>query len=480
MRFNLDSQQAVLVGGTLLATANSAQGTCKAALGSAFWPSIEAWAKLNDTVSGALLKPPPPAAACHPDQPSYNTATCAVIQAEWTTWDFHIESPVSSAMNNWNNDTCLPLPNAPCSGEGYPVYVVNATSAEHVIAAVHFARENNIRLNVKGSSHDFLGRSVAPNSLSIWTHHMKGIDVHDLFRSQGPVSFTDYAGPAITVRAGVTHGEAFAEANKHNLMIHVAGAPTVGFGGYITGGGHSVLSSKYGLAADAVLQITIVTPDGKLRIVNECSEPDLFWAIRGGGGATFGVIIDITFIAFPSETASTLTMAFAPLTNNTSPLSDTLTYAAGLLPEIADNGVMAYSFALPASETLPEIRGAIFVGVNLSSDRVVELVEPIEQYAKTNYPTEIFVQQNISCYNSVYEFWVNTPDTTTPVGIDLAIGSRLLDAKALRSPSFTELYATSAANLYLVSGPGVHARSTSFNAVSPAWRTAYVHSSKLP
>jgi hypothetical protein len=480
MKFPLESQQTTLLGGTILAAVNSVRGTCKATFGSALWPSIEEWAKLNDTLSGALLKPPPPAAACHPDQPSFNSTACAIIQAGWTTWDFHVENPLSSALNNWNNDSCLPMPNAPCSSEGYPVYVVNATTVKQVTAAVNFARDNNIRLNVKGSSHDFLGRSVAPNSLSIWTHHMKGIRVHDSFRSQGPLCFEDYAGSAITIRAGVTHGEAFAEANKHNLMIHVAGAPTVGFGGYITGGGHSVLSLKYGLAADAVLQLTIVTPDGKLRMVNECSEPDLFWALRGGGGATFGVIVDFTFQAFLSEPASKHTLILAPTTNDTSPLLDTLTYAAALLPKIADNGVMAYSVSLPASETLPEIFGAIFVGVNLSSSRVGELVAPIEQYAQTTYPTELFVQQNISNYNSVYEFWVDTPDTTTPVGIDLAIGSRLLDAKALQRPSFRTLFAISVANLHLVSGPGVHARSTSFNAVSPAWRTAYVHSSELP
>jgi hypothetical protein len=478
MRCKLEPQQAVLLGGTVLAATNGVRSTCKAAVGSAFWPSVEAWARLNDTLSGVLLKPPPPAAACHPYQTSYDSANCAIIQADWTTWDFHVENPVSSTMNNWNNDTCLPIPEAPCSGEGYPVYVVNATTVEHVATAINFARENKVRLNVKGSSHDFLGRSVAPNSLSIWTHHMKGIEVHGSFKSKGPLCSAEHAGPAITVRAGVTHGEAFAEADKHDLMIHVAGFPTVGFGGYITGGGHSVLSSKYGLAADAALQMTIVTPDGKLRIVNECSEPDLFWAVRGGGGATFGVIVDFTFKAFLSEPASTRTVAFAPTTNDTLPLLDTFAHAAQLLPEIADNGVMAYSFSIPASETLPVILGAIFVGVNLSSDRVGELVEPIVQYAKTTYPTELFVQENITEYDSVYDFWTNTPDTTTPVGVDLAIGSRLLDAKALKSPQFKALFASTSANIFLVSGPGVHARSPDFNAVSPAWRTAYVHSSK--
>jgi FAD/FMN-containing dehydrogenase len=60
--------------------------------------------------------------------------------------------------NNWNNDTCLPIATYPCSGQGYPIYVVNATCAEDVKKGVDFARENNVRLVVKGTGHDYLGR----------------------------------------------------------------------------------------------------------------------------------------------------------------------------------------------------------------------------------------------------------------------------------------------------------------------------------
>jgi len=169
-------------------------------------------------------------------------------------------------------------------------------------------------------------------------------------------------------------------------------------------------------------------------------------------------------------------LAFVPITNNTAPLWDTIAHAAALFPGLSENGLMAYSFFLPASENSPPIFGAIFVGVNVSSDRVGELLSPIEQYAKTAYPTELFLQHNISNYPTLYEFWSNNPDTGTPVGVDLAVGSRLLDAKALRSSSFQELFMAASASLFLVSGPGVHARDTSFNAVNPAWRTAYVHS----
>lgn len=136
------------------------QSKCKSTPGSADWPSTASWSALNDSLSGQLIRPSPPGAVCHPTQPTYNAAACPAVQAGWETTIFHTDNPVSSIENNWNNDTCLPIPTVPCSGEGYPVYVVNATSAEDVKKGVDFARENNVRLIVKGTGHDYLGRYV--------------------------------------------------------------------------------------------------------------------------------------------------------------------------------------------------------------------------------------------------------------------------------------------------------------------------------
>jgi len=135
-----------------------ASATCKAVPGSSSWPSLEVWAKLNDTVGGQLIKPIPPGAVCHPGQPSYNSSICPTVQTEWITYPFHRTSPVSSAWNNYNNDTCLPDTTYSCSGKGYPEYVINATSAEHVALGVAFAKSYNIRLIVKGTGHDYMGR----------------------------------------------------------------------------------------------------------------------------------------------------------------------------------------------------------------------------------------------------------------------------------------------------------------------------------
>jgi hypothetical protein len=137
---------------------NHTYSECKATPGSKNWPSDNEWAKLNTSLSGRLLKPSPPGAVCHRGQPTFDSDACPAVAAGWLTSAWQTNDPVGTICNNFNNDTCLPDPNSPCSGDGYPVYVVNATSAEDVKQGVDFARRNNIRLIVKGTGHDYVGR----------------------------------------------------------------------------------------------------------------------------------------------------------------------------------------------------------------------------------------------------------------------------------------------------------------------------------
>lgn len=136
------------------------QGQCKAQPGSHDWPAISAWERFNNSLEGDLIKPVPPGAVCHFGQVAYDEISCQAVKVAWGTYPFHAENPVSSSWNNDNNDTCIPDSQYPCTDAGYPQYVVNATTASKVKIAVDFAREHNIRLIVKGSGHDYLGRFV--------------------------------------------------------------------------------------------------------------------------------------------------------------------------------------------------------------------------------------------------------------------------------------------------------------------------------
>jgi FAD/FMN-containing dehydrogenase len=88
-------------------------------------------------------------------------------------------------------------------------------------------------------------------------------------------------GTAVTVGVGAQMHMLFTYLNTLNQTVIGGSGKTVGLGGYITGGGHSPLSPRYGLAADNVLEMEVVTPAGEIVTVNECRYPDLFWALRG-------------------------------------------------------------------------------------------------------------------------------------------------------------------------------------------------------
>lgn len=142
------------------------------------------------------------------------------------------------------------------------------------------ARKNNIRLIVKNSGHDYLGRSSAPNALSIWVHHMKGIKEHpDGFSPTNCNVAID--GLAITAGAGTQMLEAYRATALFNRTVVGGNGRTVALGGFMTGGGHSILAPHYGMAADQVLEMELVTPGGDIAIANECQNTDLFWAMRG-------------------------------------------------------------------------------------------------------------------------------------------------------------------------------------------------------
>ena len=124
---------------------------CKATPSSSAWPSHAQWSTLNQTLGGSLMTPRPPAAVCHHDQPEYDPKKCAVVQQEWSMYDFHAANPISVMWDNWANDTCLPVSNVTCSAKGYPSYVVNARCATEVRTAVLFGKSPDFKVSGQNS-----------------------------------------------------------------------------------------------------------------------------------------------------------------------------------------------------------------------------------------------------------------------------------------------------------------------------------------
>lgn len=144
------------------------------------------------------------------------------------------------------------------------------------------AKKHNIRLVVKSTGHDYIGRSNAPNSLSIWTHHMKDIKTHRSFRLKG--CNTTIKKPAVTVGAGTQMWDLYSALDRVNQTVVGGGGKTVSVGGYLTGAGHGLLAPTHGLGADQVIEMELVTPNGDIITANECQNEDIFWAMRGVSG----------------------------------------------------------------------------------------------------------------------------------------------------------------------------------------------------
>ena len=121
-------------------------------------------------------------------------------------------------------------------------------------------------------------RSTGPG-LSIWTHNLRGIEFTDSFKPRGCGKCAGQ--PAVVVGAGEQWGDVYTAIAPRDQYIVGGGDPGVGLGGWTTGGGHSPLSAIYGLGADNVLEIEMVTPMGEIVTANAYQHTDLFWAMRG-------------------------------------------------------------------------------------------------------------------------------------------------------------------------------------------------------
>ncbi|KAF9924033.1 hypothetical protein FBU30_005939 [Linnemannia zychae] len=252
-------------------------------------------------INGQLISTFPAAYACH--NPHYDDAACQKIRDGYYHDSWRQTQPGAVQQTNWEisgDQGCLGLNRSmPCYQGAVPLYTVNATTIEHVQEAVKFAGKYNIRLTIKNTGHDYLGRSTGASSLNLWVYYNKSVTFSDSFVPEGADESTEGIG-AVILGPGVIWDDVYKAADDHGVVVVGGAEPTVGAsGGYCLGGGHSPLSRQYGLCADNVLQYKVVTADGSVKIANAFQNKDLFWALRGGGGGTFAVVVEAVFRTHP-------------------------------------------------------------------------------------------------------------------------------------------------------------------------------------
>ena len=168
-----------------------------------------------------------------------------------------------------------------------PAVIVRCRTAADVAAGVRFARAAGLDLSVRGGGHNVAGRAVADGAVMIDLAEMKATSV-------------DAQARTVRAEGGLTWAELNDATAQHGLAVTGGAISTTGIAGLTLGGGLGWLMAKYGLAADNVLAFELVNADGEVLDVTEASDPDLFWALRGGGG-NFGVVTTFTYRLHPLE-----------------------------------------------------------------------------------------------------------------------------------------------------------------------------------
>ncbi len=249
--------------------------------GDARWPKPAEWDALGSAVGGNLVPVAALFAACvtAPDG-----AACADVKANIRNPFYIGDQPGGTQVSGWL-DAWTPAPSA---------YAVRARNAADVARAVDFARTHDLRVAVKGGAHSYFGNSSAPDSLLIWTRSMNEVVLHEAFVGEGCSGHVAPA-PAVSLGAGCVWIDAYtAVTTRAGRYVQGGGCASVGVAGLIQSGGFGSFSKGFGNAAAGLLEAEVVTADGRVRRVNACQDPELYWALKGGGGGTFGVVTRLT------------------------------------------------------------------------------------------------------------------------------------------------------------------------------------------
>ncbi|WP_133519235.1 FAD-binding oxidoreductase [Curtobacterium flaccumfaciens] len=206
-----------------------------------------------------------------------------------------------SGSNGWNTARLVENPRY---DDADPQGILHASGTADVQAGLAFARNTNTPVALRAGGHSYTGWSAGgasgtdvPRSLVISTQDLDAIELHD--------------DGTVTIGPGAQLGDVYATLAKAGRAIGAGSCPTVGIGGLTLGGGVGVLVRSFGLTCDQLTGATVVTPDGAVHEVSASAEPDLFWACRGGGGGTVGVVTGLTYRTQAAPPVLLFTITFA-------------------------------------------------------------------------------------------------------------------------------------------------------------------------
>ncbi|KAF9045931.1 FAD-binding domain-containing protein [Hymenopellis radicata] len=421
--------------------------------------SSEDWRELSSSLSGRLYSALPLASSCFPvvngEDNDVNETACATVQSGYTRPAFR--SPRFSAFMQPQWETCQSQeekclldasnPNNSVAWTDINCQQGSVPQFYDVQKAFKFSANTGVPLSIKNSGHDYKGRSSLKGSLGLWACTLSYSDA--FVPEGGNVTYER----AITMGAGVTFESLYTFADENNATIIGGYHQSVGpSGGWVMGGGHSILSPCTDL-----LQFKIVTPDGVYRTANAFQNSDLFWALRGGGGSTFGVVLESTTLAEPAMK-----------------LQELLRTAPEFLKLIVDH---TYKWGTEGWGGHMNPSGIINVTPLLTLEEATESVQPIANYALSHNGT--IVVEELPSWQAFFSKYVLVAEAG--VGAENVLVSRLIpsdlftteEGKAQVTEVLVNMVQQYGVNPYIVAGPPfLYNETANATSVTPAWRNS--------
>jgi FAD/FMN-containing dehydrogenase len=162
-----------------------------------------------------------------------------------------------------------------------PAMIARCTDVADVVTAVNFARQNDLKVAIRGGGHNGPGLGSVDEGLMIDLSMMKGVRVNPAVRT-------------VRVAPGCTQGDVDHATHIYGLAVPAGIVSTTGIAGLTLGGGTGYLTRKHGLTIDNLLEADVVLADGRIVTANKSENPDLYWGLRGGGG-NFGIVTSFLF-----------------------------------------------------------------------------------------------------------------------------------------------------------------------------------------
>ncbi|KAG8737195.1 hypothetical protein FRC10_008481 [Ceratobasidium sp. 414] len=448
------------------------------------------WSVLDSVVGGRLYTNGAPfSRPCFANGTATGTAnadSCAAVQSNYLSNVYRANNFGAYINTQW--ETCQKTqancyldytdptnaaaftPPMSCAQGGVSSYYIDVRNSVDVVAAFVFSRMTSVSLVIKNSGHDYKGRSSAPNALTLWTHNIKYINYNASFKPDLCPSAT--AVPAVTYGAGQDFASLYEFAEANNITILGGTDKTVGAaGGWVQGGGHGILSNTLGLGVDRVLQFKVVTPDGLVRVANACQNSDLFWALRGGGGGTFGVVLEATSKVEPRISTQAVFVKFNPVTAHVVAYMSTIIANSVQWAEEGWGGYISPNYA-------------IFATPKLNRTEAEASMAPLTQVV-ASFGSDV-IKNEFSSYDSflpLFNFVV--ANAAAPVGRPFTMATRIIpasnfatadDRNALLSATLAAFSTVGGAAQIMVTAPYSYSATPATEvSATPAWRNALWH-----